>query len=425
MFASTRWRLTLWFVAVLALILTVLGAAVFFITRAALFDAVDDSLRSRATTELRLLAPRLPQQIRPQQRPVNVIVGPTFTAGGYFYALVDRDGELLAGTSNVDPNGLANQEAIEKALNGDPTFDNTDSSTGESLRVYVVPMEAPQAPGLVLQVGRSIEPEKETLRRLIFILGAGGGVGLVLALVGGFFLAGRALRPIGAAMDRQRAFVADASHELRTPLSLIRANAELLQRHPSKTVRTNMPALEDIIRETDELGTLVSQMLTLAKADAGTTPFAFTQVALHDLVEDVGKQMRVLADKKGLQLDVRIDGPVRVRGDEMRLRELLLILLDNAIKFTDATGTVGLTLEADDGKAVVRVTDSGSGIPPEALLHVFDRFYRADKARSRAEGGAGLGLAIAKWIVEGHRGSIRVDSDPGRGTTFTVQLPIH
>lgn len=424
MFTSARWRLTLWFVAVLALILSVIGVAVFFTARAALFDAVDDSLRSRATTELRLLAPRLRQQSRPLQPLRDVIVGPAFTAGGYFYALVGRDGELLVGTPNVDPNGLAGQEAIEKALDGDPTFDNTDSSTGESLRVYVLPVEGPQATRVVLEVGRSIEPEREALRRLILILGGGGGVGLVLALVGGFFLAGRALRPIGDAMDRQRAFVADASHELRTPLSLIRANAELLQRHPSKPVRANMPALNDIIRETDALGTLVSQMLTLAKADAGATPFAFTQVALHDLVEDVGKQVRVLADKKGLQLDIRVDGPVRVRGDEMRLRELLLVLLDNAIKFTDAAGTVTLTLRADGGKAVLQVRDSGSGIPPEALPHVFDRFYRADKARSRAEGGTGLGLAIAKWIVEGHRGSIRVDSYPGIGTTFTVELPI-
>ncbi len=425
MFTSTRWRLTLWFVAVLALILTVLGVAVFFTTRAVLFDAVDDSLRSRATTEVRLLMPRLHQQGRPQQPPATVIVGPAFTAGGYFYALVDRDGEMLAGTPNVDPDGLASQETIEKALEGGPAFENTDSSTGENLRVYVVPLEGPQATGVVLEVGRSVEPEREALRRLIFILGGGGAAGLALALVGGFFLAGRALRPIGAAMDRQRAFVADASHELRTPLSLIRANAELLQRHPQEPVQANMPALNDIIRETDALSTLVSQMLTLTKADAATTPFVFTEVALHDLVEDVGKQVRVLTDKKELQLDVRVDGPVRVRGDEMRLRELLLILLDNAIKFTDAAGTVGLTLEADGGKAVVRVRDSGSGIPPEALPHLFDRFYRADKARSRAEGGAGLGLAIAKWIVEAHRGSIRVDSYPGTGTTFTVELPIH
>jgi len=425
MFASTRWRLTISFVAALAVILAVLGVAVFFVARAALFDAVDDSLRSRATTEVRLLVPRLHQQGRPQQPPATVIVGPAFTAGGYFYALVDRDGELVAGTPNVDPSGLASQEAIEKALTGDPTFENTDSSTGEDLRVYVMPIEGPQAPRVVLEVGRSVEPETEALRRLIFILGGGGGAGLLLALVGGFFLAGRALRPIGDAMDRQRAFVADASHELRTPLSLIRANAELLQRHQGKPVRANMPALDDIIRETDALGTLVSQMLTLARADAGKTPFTFTEVALDDLVEDVGKQVRVLADKKGLQLDVQIDGPVRVRGDEVRLRELLLILLDNAIKFTDAPGTVGLTLEAEGGKAGVRVSDSGSGIPPETLPHIFDRFYRADKARARAEGGAGLGLAIAKWSVEAHRGAIRVDSSPGTGTTFTVELPIH
>jgi len=425
MFTSTRWRLTISFVAVLALILSVIGVAVFFTARAVLFDAVDDSLRSRATTEIRLLAPRLHQQGRPQQPPATVIVGPAFTAGGYFYALVDRDGELVAGTPNVDPSGLASQEAIEKALTGDPTFENTDSSTGENLRVYVVPIDGLQAPRVVLEVGRSVEPETEALRRLIFILGGGGGAGLLLALVGGFFLAGRALRPIGDAMDRQRAFVADASHELRTPLSLIRANAELLQRHRGKPVRANMPALDDIIRETDALGTLVSQMLTLARADAGKTPFTFTEVALDDLVEDVGKQVRVLADKKGLQLDVQVDGPVRIRGDEVRLRELLLILLDNAIKFTDAPGTVGLTLEAEGSKAVVRVRDSGSGIPPETLPHIFDRFYRADKARSRAEAGAGLGLAIAKWIVEGHRGSIRVDSHPGTGTTVTVELPTH
>jgi two-component system sensor histidine kinase CiaH len=424
MFASTRWRLTLWFVAVLALILTVLGVVVYFTAHAVLLDAVDDSLRDRASTEVRLLIPRLGQQPRPQQSLVNVIVGPTFTAGGYFYALVDREGEVLASTANVDPEGLASQEAIEKALDGDPTFDNTDSSTGESLRVYVVPIESPQELDVALQVGRSIEPEEETLRRLIFILAGGGGAGLALALVGGFFLAGLALRPIGAAMDRQRAFVADASHELRTPLSLIRANAELLQRHAEEPVQTNMPSLNDIIRETDGLSTLVSQMLTLTKADAGTTPFTFTEVSLHDLVEDVGKQVKVLTDKKELQLDVRVDGQVQVRGDEVRLRELLLILLDNAIKFTDAAGIVELTLEADGGKAIVRVKDSGSGIPPDALPHVFDRFYRADKARSRAEGGTGLGLAIAKWIVEGHRGSIRIDSSPGTGTTFTVELPI-
>ncbi|MGQ9571772.1 MAG: sensor histidine kinase [Dehalococcoidia bacterium] len=425
MFTSARWRLTLWFVAALALILAVIGVAVFFTARAVLFDAVDDGLRSRAMDEVRLLLPRLPPHVRAQQTLRDVIVGPAFTAGGYFYALMDSDGELVAGTPNVDPEGLASQETIEKALRGDPAFENTDSSTGESLRVYVVPVEGPLGAKLVLEVGRSIEPEKEALSRLILILAGGGAVGLVLALVSGFFLAGRTLRPISNAMERQRAFVADASHELRTPLALIRANAELLQRHSGETIEANRPALDDIVRETDGLSTLVSQMLTLARADAGATPFTLTEVALHDLAQDVGRQAQVLADNKGLQLGVRVDGPVLVKGDQVRLRELLLILLDNAIKFTDVGGTVELALKADSGKAVLRVNDSGGGIPPDDLPHIFDRFYRADKARSRAEGGAGLGLAIAKWIVEGHRGSIRVDSQAGKGTTFTVELPTH
>ncbi len=423
MFTSARWRLTIWFAAVLALILAVIGVAVFFTARAVLFDAVDDSLSSRATKEMRQLAVRLIEKGRSQQSLRDVVVGPAFTAGGYFYALVNRQGEFLAGTANVDPGGLASQEVIDKALAGKPAFDDTDSSTGEDLRVYVVPVEGPRSTRLALEVGRSVEPETEALRRLVFILSGGGGGGLILALVGGFFLAGRALRPIKAAMDRQQAFVADASHELRTPLSLIRANAELLQRHPEEPVSSNMPALDDIINEADRLGTLVGQMLTLARADAQGTPFHFADVALPELIEDVGRQARLLADKKGLRLHIAASGPAQVRGDEVRLRELLLILLDNAVKFTDAGGNVGLTLQLEGGKVMIRVTDSGRGIPPETIPHIFDRFYRADRARSRSEGGAGLGLAIAKWIVEAHKGSIHADSKLDQGTTFTVELP--
>jgi two-component system sensor histidine kinase CiaH len=423
MFTSARWRLTLWFAAALALILAVVGPAIYFTTRAVLMDQVDDNLRSRADQELRVLGPRIVGRGPRGELLRDVVIGPAFTAGGYFYALVDRENNLLGSTASVDPSGLARRSTVEQALIGGATFENTDSSTGEDLRVYVLPLPEGPLSGLVLEVGRSIEPEREALRRLIFILVAGGVAGLGLAVVGGFLLAGRALRPIRKAVDSQRAFVADASHELRTPLSLIRANAELLERHPRKTVRANKAAVDDIISETDRLSTLVSQMLTLAKADAGGAPFTVADIALHELVEDVGRQARVLADKKELQLNVQVDGPAVVSGDEVRLRELLLILLDNAIKFTVSTGTVSLTLASQKGRAVVQVSDSGSGIPPEDLPHIFDRFYRVDKARSHAQGGAGLGLAIAKWIVEGHGGSIRVDSQADEGTTFTIELP--
>ena len=423
MFSRARWRLTLWFLGALAIILAVIGAGVFFTARTVLFDQVNDDLQSRATQELRVLVARLVERAGRGQPARDVVIGPAFTAGGYFYALVGADGSVLASTSNVDPEGLADADALEKALTEGHTFVDTKSSEGDDLRVYVRPVQQFRGRHLLLEVGRSTEPERQALRRLVLILGGGGGAGLLLALVGGFFLAGRALAPIRTAMDRQRAFVADASHELRTPLSLIRASGELIKRHPTKTVRTNMESVEDIIQETDRLSGLVSQMLTLARADADEAPLALVDVDLSELTADVARQMRLLAEPKQITIDVRADGPLRVRGDPSRLRELLMILLDNAIKYSYAGASVQVRLQPLAGKTQIQVSDSGRGIPPEALPYVFDRFYRVDKARSREMGGAGLGLSIARWIVDSHGGSIRVESAMGIGTTVTVELP--
>ncbi|TEU00215.1 MAG: hypothetical protein E3J29_02065 [Dehalococcoidia bacterium] len=258
----------------------------------------------------------------------------------------------------------------------------------------------------------------------MLVLIGGGGAGLVLALAGGYLLAGRALRPIRAAMDSQRAFIADASHELRTPLSVIRANAELLKRHPSEPVSANREAVNDMIGESDRLGRLVGQMLTLARVDAGQASLSLSEVALDELAEEVAHRMRVLAAERGVSLETDVDGPVRLRGDNDRLRELMVIVTDNAIKHTDAGGKVSMEVrKRSGGKAMLRVSDTGRGIPAEALPHVFDRFYRVDKARAREAGGAGLGLAIARWIAEAHGGSIRVESAVGVGTTLTVELP--
>lgn len=424
MFTSARWRLTLWFVAVLAVILALLGVVVYFTARTVLFSGLDDDLRARAAREVRPLAARLLEIGRRGEPLRDVRVGPVFTAGGYFYALADSQGELLVATQNVDPGGLASPDDVARAIDDGPSFARTESSSGENLRVYVVPLEGVRETRFVLEVGRSMEPELKALRRLTLILVGGGGVGLALASAGGFFLAGRALSPIRRAMDRQRAFVADASHELRTPLSLIRASAELLRRHPKKTVQANIASVDDIIAESDRLGTLVSQLLTLALADADKAPFAFAPVDLQELLDEVARQTQPLAESKGLHLKVESGRPLFVNGDLLRLRELLLILVDNAIKFTERGGAVRLELSEAGGRARLMVSDTGRGIPAEALPHIFDRFYRADEARRREEGGAGLGLAIAKWIVDNHRGSIRVESQPGKGTKFEVALPV-
>ena len=423
MFSQARWRLTLWFAGALVVILALTGSAVFFTARAALFDQVHDDLRSRATREVGLLAARLLQQGRGETLE-GIAVGPA-SAGSYFYAVLGPDGTVLGSTSNTDPLALATEpDDLESALTTGSVFVDTRSSDGEHLRVNVVPVQGPRGRTFLLEVGRSTEPERQALRRLLLILAGGGGAGLVLALGGGFFLAGLALRPIQTAMGRQRAFVADASHELRTPLALIRANAELLKRHAEEPVSAGMQSVDDIVQETDRLSGLVGQMLTLASADAGQAPLEMREVDLKALAADAARQMRVLADAGGTSIEVEgPDGALPVRGDPARLRELLLILLDNAVKYGGQAGAVSVRVAAVAGRAQVQVRDSGPGIPGEALPRLFDRFYRVDKARSREMGGTGLGLSIARWIAESHGGSIRVDSEPGKGTTVTLEMP--
>ena len=299
----------------------------------------------------------------------------------------------------------------------------TASSDGDTLRLYVARLGAPGT-DVLLEVGRSIEPEKQALQRLQAVLGGSIVGGLLLALAGGYALAGRALRPIRAAVDSQRMFIADASHELRSPLAVIRANAEVLERHIEEPVSANKEAVADIISEAGRLGRLVGQMLTLAQADSGQpSALVFSDVDFGEIAEDVGRTMRRLASQRWMTLETDIDHSIRLRGDPDRLRELLFILLDNAIKYSGNGAHVRLELHGTGRSATLRVNDSGPGIPPDALPYIFDRFYRVDKSRSRAAGGSGLGLAIAKWIAEAHGGAIRAESTVGAGTTFIVDLP--
>jgi signal transduction histidine kinase len=423
LFGTARWRLTLWFTLAIGAILLVLAAAVFLSTRAVLFGEVNSDLQSRAGRERPQLLPRIRFGPGGEIRR-DIVIGPTFTTGGYFYALVSPSGEVIASTPNADPSGLANEDALATALEEGDAFDDTESAEGDSLRVYVARLDTRGREDFLLQVGRSTEPERRALNQLLIVLAGGVGGGLVLSIMGGYWLSGRALRPIKSAMDSQRAFIADASHELRTPLSVVRANAELLKRHPTEPLSANGQALDDIIDESDRLGRLVGQMLTLAQVDSGQAPLTLSELPLDEVADEVARKMQLLAGQRGVDLRAEVEHPVRLKGDPDRLRELMVILTDNAIKYTDAGGQVKLEVrKAGSGKATVKVSDTGAGIPSEALPHIFDRFYRVDKARSREAGGTGLGLPIARWIAEAHGGSIRVESSPGVGSVFTVELP--
>ncbi len=422
MFSSARWRLALWFAMAMALALAMLGATVYLTARHLVLAGVDAELRTRAERELPLLTVRLHELWERRQPLQGIRVGPEGGISPYFYALLGPAGQVLAATGNPDATVLPTAEEMQKALAQGPQFLTVRSLEGEQIRLYLGPVS--EAGRLVLLVGRSIGPELAALRNLLFILVGGGVAALALSLVGGYFLAGLALRPIREAMDRQRAFIADASHELRTPLSLIRASAELLRRHPQDPISAHQQEVEDIVAESDRLSRLTSQLLTLARADARRLPLHKEEVDLAHLAQDVARQLAPRAQEKGLALEVSAPGPLPLWADAARLREILHILLDNAIKFTPSGGQVRVRLRRQGPQAHLEVSDTGVGIDPQDLPHIFDRFYRGDRARTRGEeDGTGLGLAIAKAIVEAHGGRIWAKSRPGEGTTFTVLLP--
>jgi len=225
------------------------------------------------------------------------------------------------------------------------------------------------------------------------------------------------------AFQRQKQFTSDASHELRTPLAVIEAESSLaLQRdRPSSDYRQS---LEIISQESRQMSSLIDQLLTLARADAGKEQWNFTEVNLGKLTSNLGTDVEVLCQEKGLSFQLGQPQDLVVKGDEARLRELFMNLLDNAIRYTPAPGTVSVTLRREGQMAVVAIMDTGVGIPAEDIPFIFERFYRVDKSRSRAEGGTGLGLAICRHIAEAHGGKIEVASQVGAGSTFSVWLPL-
>ena len=330
-------------------------------------------------------------------------------------------------------------------------------------RVYVQPIRvAASTTGYIealTPLGR-LDASMQTFRLLLAVLGC---CSLVAALAGSWAIAGNALRPIArmihtaqtialsrdlskridppaqqdelgrlattfnemlasieGAYHTQQRFVSDASHELRAPLTAIQGNLELVRRYPAMPTAEREEALAEMEREASRLTRLVADMLILARADAGV-PLKHHTLDLDAIVLDTFRSARQLAHGQTMHLEPF--EPIQIWGDEDRLKQLLLILLDNALKYTPEQGQITLGLQHKDGQIEISVQDTGIGIAPEDVPHVFERFYRADPGRSRDPGGTGLGLSIAQWIVEQHGGSISLKSQPGQGTRVTVSLP--
>ena len=275
-------------------------------------------------------------------------------------------------------------------------------------------------------MGKDVTALYSGLRKATFILIFLGIAALIIASVFGHIMAGRAIAPMKEAYEKQKQFAADASHELRTPLSVVMSSAELLLADPSIQSPFLREILGDVKSEVKKMSQLVSDLLMVARSDNNALKIKIQKVDLGNLLSQNVRMMTPLAEKKEITLTGEGFRKVMISCDEQKIKQLVLILVDNAIKYTPNGGNVKVIMgNSDAEKVYFSVSDSGIGIAPEDKDKIFERFYRVDKARSREMGGNGLGLAIATEILRIHEGKIFVDSIPNQGTTFTVQLKIN
>jgi heavy metal sensor kinase len=455
---SIRWRLTAWYVAALALTLLLLGTATVLLTRASLYHWLDEALAERADAlcdQVRLVQgePRLEMPAEGRHTDEGAEDG---------FLLLDRARSVVL-ARGLEGERFRRARAVMAALGG-RTAAGTVSAPGHHWRVASQPVLFQGKTAAVILVAHELGEVEEVLGRMTLVMAALLPLALLVAGAGGLVLAGRSLAPVDQitrsatrlserdlsqrlpvaggdelgrlaatfnaliarleqAFERQRRLTADASHELRTPLSIIRAitSQKLLPGGRRRTPEEYEEALAQVDEAASYMARLVARLLVLARADAGQVRLERETVELAELLEHVAGQV---GEAAGRSIRVHAAGPAPVSGDPLRLTELFLNLLGNATRYTPPEGMVTVEVRRQGGEAVVVVKDTGIGIPPEHLPHVFERFYRVDQARAREAGGAGLGLAIARWIVDAHRGAIRAESEPGHGTTMTVTLPI-
>lgn len=445
---SIKLRLTAWYILVIVLLLVTFGATAYFMLYNNLYKNLDQALQLRASSIKDSLTVE-DHSFAFRQRADEIV---------YFY---DSNGNVLMKSSPVSD--LTNiDEMVQDALNGQSSFITLANIGQHEVRLYAVPFN--DAGVAVIVVGRSTADVKAILDTFIRILGISSGVIVLLAGAGGIFLSNKALEPVGSitktalaiserdltqrihitsedelgrlasslnemierlesAFQRQRQFTADASHELRTPLAIIEAESTLAL-NKKRTDTEYEKSLELISQETSFMSTLVDKLLFLARTDAGDDHQNIEDFDLYQLLSLLYTDIEILAREKGVFFLASQPFSLTVNGDRIKIRQLFLNIMENAIKYTPAGGRISVAAEEKNGTALVMIKDTGIGILAEHLPHIFERFYRADKARSRAEGGAGLGLAIAKQIAVMSGGDIDVESEVGKGTTFYVSLPL-
>ena len=465
---TVRLRLTLWYTALLTVFVAGFAVLVYGAVDRQLAGDLDHAVELRAVEVAQAVATTTPGHARGAVEPLRVPTSSALADQPHYVQVVSRRGTVLLSSPTLAEPLPVSDEARQIMLDGQVTRDVLTLPGEERLALYGAPLMRDEMVVGVVLVAVPLWPIEQTLERLQLVLGSAVLGSVFLASGVGWLLASAAMRPVDritalarsigrsgdlsgrvpaphgsdelgrlsvafnellerldTAMAQQRRFLDDASHELRTPLTTIRASASALLRGGSLTPQPPLPAagegeLRAIARESERMGRLVTDLLALARADAGQL-LARRPMMLDALLVDVYQQARHQAPD--VRLTIGDLEQVEILGDPDRLKQLLFNLVDNACRYTPAGGTVTLALSEQDGTASLSVRDTGPGIPSDELPRIFERFYRADHARSREVGGTGLGLAISQVIAEAHGGWIAVDSRVGEGSTFTVYLP--
>lgn len=464
MVETVRARLTLWFVSVLAVALFAVGSLIYALLARALYQRIDESLHVVVEIAMASLHNDLNEGQDTEDAARSTAA--ELASNRQMVSIYDAAGRLLAAEARDE------DLVIELPPVDEIPFDREDLSTVHERndvddrhrlamrRVTIAGFETTY----IIVAGRSLEPTDEELESLRRILAYVGPIALVLAGIGGWFMARQSLSPVVAMADRarqigvgdlaarlpvanprdelghlaetfnqllgrleaslnqQRQFMADASHELRTPVATARTAASVALQQLRRDEADYRQALEIIEDQTTRLSRIVDDMFTLARADAGNVSIQHGPMYLDEVVEDVARSARVLAATRAIEIAARTVPSASFLGDEDLIRRLIGNLVDNAIRHAPANSTVTVDLRHAAGGYEILVIDSGPGIPPEIQPRIFERFFRLDAARTY-DGGAGLGLALARWIAREHGGEVRLTESSDAGTIFTVELP--
>jgi two-component system, OmpR family, sensor histidine kinase CiaH len=430
LFGKVLLKLTTLNTGVLLFVFIVYNVLLYMIISNQLYQNVDNGMRG-IITGVSQAAYRVDGL--PHGRPFKLMVPPLPPPDDprIVILFINAEGELVTPYPNIS---LKTEDIIklaEAAVTGDPENHEYDGRhyryiktayTGELLPHIGVAHQLVRVKDMI--VIANVDPEIKLLHTFMIVSTTGTLLVFLIIVGAGYFLAQKALIPINQSWEKQERFVADASHEMRTPLAVIQSHAELLLHSPDHTIEHESTRIASIIKETTRMSNLVAKLLMLARSDSNQVEIEFQSINLRELVADVVTQFQPFAELKKINLSLQAGKLVDVMGDKERIAQLLVILLDNAIKYTPEGGNVLVRVNKKYHAAEIIVNDTGIGISSEDLAHIFDRFYRADKSRSGKGRGAGLGLAIAKWIVEKHAGSISTESIVGTGTKMVVTLPL-